>query len=498
MKKIMIFAAMAAVTLSSCSKTDIVDTAGDGVLDNPNAITFSSSTTRATANTVEQLKGGFQVFGAQSGAWYTESGTVIDGKTNDYAHNGTSWEWQTVGGDVAITAPIWPGDIATNKMDFYAMYPADYTNITATAPTNDIKKTHTVGANRFAQTDELAAISTQVAAVPSGGTLSLTFNHILSKVDVSIEPAAGLVAYVQSIKFVGVKSNGEYDYKTTTLANQDGWAAAAAPATDDYTYRETLFAGATTAPTNMGATAENPNANNSVVAFNGGASTSAEQKDFSSTPLAGDLKLVPQTFTAVTIDTDGAAGDADGAANNVNAIAAQPYIEVLYRLETTGGEDVVGRKDITDVNATGKEYYNSNLSASYDTWADVIAAWGAATYPGYTTTNDYVTANSGVPQNTEGLYIKARFPLKSENGVDDTEDAGIDWKRGNYYIYNLLIGTGTGNGGYYADNQYYDEAGNETGLYHKGVAGNPVTPSDLPIHFNVYEGIWTSNGNTDL
>ncbi len=494
MKKIMILAASAALILSGCSKSEIVEGAYDGVQNNPNAITFGANTTRSADNTITDVREGFQVFGHINGAtgtsWYNDGvvATSIDGDY-DYKYftspsasvsDNAGWQWINATG-TAVEAPLWPTDATSYPMSFYAAYPTN--ELTTPATIGTLTSTITPNVDRFLQEDHLAAVS-KPAAMPAGGKLSLVFNHILSKLNVSVSPASGYTVEIQSATFKNVgNSSNSYNYVAST------WATPTV-SSKDYIYRETVFAGSSTATTTATQYTD-PTTFRPLYASSTLASSIVHNSSSSATD--GNLMLLPQDFAAVEVATSGA-----DMQNNLTNITSGAYLEVLYRVElTTGGADVVGRKDILAVSGDNP-YYNEAGDTKYSSVADVTTAIGS-TYPGAAIVPaDY--ASPATITSGQNLYVKALFPLKSKIDGSATE-AGVNWAKGYRYIYNLLIGdTGDGsggNGGYYADNQYYDEAGNGTGLYHRGVEGTPIFAQQY-IHFDVTVDKWADGNTTDL
>ncbi len=500
MKKLMFFAATAAVALTSCSKQEVVDSANN-VPNNPNTIAFVSNTSRANVNTLTNVEGGFQVFGHTDGAtaWYNVGVTgeaAIDGTfdyykptiVNENVSDNNDWQWRNVAGDASVEAPMWP--TAGYPMTFYAAYPKPdgvngNTAISATVATPEVTGEKTIVADRFTQIDHLAAKS--VASVkPLTGKLAMVFKHILTRENVSVTAGVGVKVEVQGIYFHGINSVNTYNYVAQS------WGTAATKET--YEYRKTVFAGSTTATNDAYMSGGDD-------AFHVDAlgATEAIPKDaiHSNGSNLGDLMLLPHSFDAITLNTK-------GATSNVASIEGGAYIEVFYRVETNGSPagtvDVVGRADIMNPTGSDTYYYNSDLSTYY-TAANAIkstANSGLLTAEGVyngTDADNYVTG--GTIATGDALYIRAYFPLYSDvDGAGSGANVGIqNWEMGNSYRYNLLIG-GDGNGGYYADNKYYDEAGNETGLYHSGEPGDPVF--DNRIHFTVTVTPWGTENEQNL
>ncbi len=481
-----------AATLASCSQSEVIDSANESM--NPNRMTFLMTTTRAAENTVDSVAKGFQVYGVADGGsvWYTDgaSNTAdVDG-TYDYFkpttgssadHLNTGWAWRDgTSGDATIQAPLWPE--SGYPMTFYAKYPVT-TRLSAANPAAAMTSAIKINTNRFAQVDELAAVAT-ADAMPTDGRLSLTFEHILSKVNVAVTANTGYVVEVQSANFVNINSAGTYNYKNAETADNTAWSSIGTE--DDYEYRRTVFA---TSQTASDVAWENPVNFLSTITGTGSAISIKHNNNTNSSAASfvpGDLMLVPQTFTATTI----VSGDYATTKANIEKGA---YLEVIYRMEgpTPTSSNILGFEDIN----TGT--YRTEADGTVYTWAEILTSnWGGAgsskVYPYYTNNNtadvrnDYVT--NGVVANTDALYIKAYFPLY-------TGTSGIaTWNRGSSYLYNIQMGSA--GAGFYADNQYYDEAGNPTGLYHGGKPGQPVT--EKRMHFNVIANSWAADQTVGL
>ncbi len=456
MKKVILLAALSAAIFAGCSKTELINDPDAGVTNNPNAIGFIGTTTRAATHDITDVEEGFQIYGHQADAaddvWYTQ----LDG-SHQYYRPGTpqgtlteynGWYWKL--GTSAVEAPKWPVLSAANAMTFIGIYPPEASAVTNLTDLDALSVK--VDTDRFSQVDELAAYA-YTESVPVGGKMSLDFNHILSKVNVSVTTETGLVVDVQGITFKGINSVGNFDYNSPYATG--AWASQGTP--ESFEYRKANFGGTATA------------IENNKLTINTTTTTDASQ---ASATVAGDLMLIPQTTAEITYVEDGATA-------NVGAFEAGAHIEVLYRV-STATFDVVGRDDITDISAANP-YLNASGALLYDEWSEVQTAWNNGTSVVYPTAD--ADNYDGEPVADDKLYIRAYYPLSE-----------VEWVKGNSYRYNLLIGTSIGSGGYYADSQYYDEAGNPTGLYHGGKPGFPVFSNR--IHFIVDVNGWGAEPTT--
>ncbi len=460
MKKLLMFAATAAVVMSSCSKIEqnenSIPTKND-----PDKVWFTSTTSRAANNTLENVKAGFPVYGyannAAANTWYSAGGSITLDGTNDYflpttMDNSVSdfngWQWKNSGGTI-VEAPEWPaaGDNAW-PMKFIAIYPEPTTTTATLTPstgvvTASVTAVHEINTDRYQQLDLLAAAAT-ANSKPAGG-LTLNFEHILSKLDVTATAGEGLVVQVQGVTLGNViNSNGTYQYAPAQAWTLNGTAAS-------YEYRKTVFVGSTTAPDAsswMAPLAESAAAGTVNLVQN------------NASDVSGSLMILPQTTPE--IDLSAVATNA-----KVAAVKAGTYFEVLYRV-SQGGVDIVGRNDVL------------NPGLIYDAAGVAVTPTATDTYGGYTAA-DYASTNLAAGDN---LYIKALFPISD-----------VILEESKYYTFNLLIG-GEGTGGIYADNKYYDEAGNDTGYTHKGTPGAEVFTNK--IHFIVDVLPWGDGGTTTI
>lgn len=248
MKKIL-FVALAAATMMSCTENEVIENAGKkAVVEFGTAV---SSTTRAaiTDNAALQASG-FTVYAYNTGASAAGTGllnkTFMDGiavsyNTDKWTFNGTYY---------------WP---LNQKIQFFA-YATDaaakYNADTAKAyPTID----YTIAADAAQQKDFVVAKT--IDKTSSDNAVPLAFTHALTQVNFSVKGDANDLTYiVTSIEIAGVANTGTYSYDT------ESWNATGTAGT--YTYP--IAAGAS---------------------VTGTAAVDLKQKD-------GALMLMPQTLPA--------------------------------------------------------------------------------------------------------------------------------------------------------------------------------------------------------
>lgn len=300
--------AACALIFSSCSKNEV--DLGAIPSHNSDAISFTSTTTRASVNNLTSMTNdatGFVVYGKSGGSstdWYTG----ING-TNNYKYTTakSSWGWSGT-----APAPAWPTTAEGYPVNFYAYYPAthaSYGTVSNTHPALAIPITIQSAAGD--QVDLLAA-KNSTATKPGDGNLPLTFNHILSKINFAIIAGTGTSVYVQSIVVKNVHSTATYNYV------EGSWGPSGSPASYDY-YNSTTKPKATFIP------------------------TTADEETVNPIYLAGHsnhLMLMPQINTPTW---------------NKSETVANAYIEVVYRIASSENPNNVGYTDAINHPANTKE-----------------------------------------------------------------------------------------------------------------------------------------------
>ncbi len=455
MKKILMFVSLTSLVLASCSETEILDNLTQTPdYHNPSSIGFLSNTTRASVSNLEAIKEsttGFQVFGYANGAdvWYCDSevaqGLTINGK-NNYFWNNNKWFWDDATSDNMnpADAPSWPGEGAY-PMTFFALYPPMATympeNVVAVEPFTVVVNTTVAD-----QVDMMAAWNQAAKQAPTNGKLDLDFKHILSKVNVSVQVSDGYTVEVAKAQFVNIKNNRKYDYSKPSA---EAWAAE--------------FDG-------QGTDAEIRDAYLYMAGLKEFAATGEDLVETLRPADNGNLMPIPQKLVAV-VATERATVDTDFITDNAATMDNGAYIEVVYRMYSKDGDlPKIGMSSSND---------HSYLTTVVDEKVTPHSDWKLyGTYDG----EDKVVT----PTSNSKLYIKAYYPIKD------------DLKMSNGYIYELQMKTA--GSGYYVDDTYYDENGNDTNLpidIDGQGAIDPVDPTDPvsqnEIHFNVTESAWAEN-----
>lgn len=216
MKKIL-FVALAAATMMSCTENEVIENAG-----NKKVVKFGtavSSTTRAAITNIAALQAsGFTVYAYNTGKDAAGTGLLNNKFMDNLAVTYSAPNWTFTG------TYYWPLD---QKIQFFA-YAKDTDatyNVAADAkyPTID----YTIAAEPAQQKDFVVAEA--VNQTSSNNTVTLKFNHVLTQVNFSVKGDDENLTYkIASLKIEGVANTGTYSYGT------DIWTATGTAGT--YTY----------------------------------------------------------------------------------------------------------------------------------------------------------------------------------------------------------------------------------------------------------------------
>ena len=216
MKRLIYFAA-SALLITGCSINEVIDV--NETLEQGNSIGFLAGTKHSGAtrapiadlSTLTSDASGFIVYGTSSdktASWYSSANyATIDG-TNNYKFDNSVWGWSD-------GAPTWPLSDEAYPMAFYAYYASQYDGLgtvdASPGAVPVISADFTVDDDKSKQVDFLAAKDTAFVK-PISGRLTLTFDHILSKIDFGISVGSDILAYVQAVGINNVGNNGTYDF----------------------------------------------------------------------------------------------------------------------------------------------------------------------------------------------------------------------------------------------------------------------------------------------
>lgn len=213
MKRNLIFAAIAAVALSSCSKDDTIS-----INDAGNGISFgvlnNKVQSRATETTVANIAN-FKVYAYN----YADAGTVDYTMTTPY-YNGITINVDNAGSCTyadAAEQKMWPA----GKLDFLAYSPSTYGTYSKGVVSVDMAAKLTAAS----QVDLVAAkklAQTRVGQA-DGYKVPMTFSHALSQIKFAAKSKYATVNFkVKSITITGVNTQGTTDLTTWTLTTPNG------------------------------------------------------------------------------------------------------------------------------------------------------------------------------------------------------------------------------------------------------------------------------------
>ncbi len=230
MKKYLILAAVAAVTLAACAKVEI---ARNAMMDENIPIVFSNYAPKSlvkadagyyAASTTLVPNTDFDVWG-----WSTPNNTPFDGS------NGTKFMgWYTVtykdGGATDGTKNAypdgyryWPSGDSPDKLSFYAYYPSK-TGLGITPPADGLGDfSFTAKATAAAQVDFMVAdvVADQVFS-DNNGTVPLTFRHMLTKVQVNFKTTEAVANDAKTTVKITAASFNKINNTGKLTASYDG------------------------------------------------------------------------------------------------------------------------------------------------------------------------------------------------------------------------------------------------------------------------------------
>jgi hypothetical protein len=401
------------------------------IKDDLNAIGFEMGTskTRTDISDLEGDENGFKVFAI--GADY---GELIENKV--YKYTGSAWDWL----DAEANWQKWPTAGSTDyPLSFYAYYPttsAPNLNVASISPAVLINAQYQIAEDNEANlVDYLAANHTGVNARPANGKVKLDFKHILSKIDFAVAAGPGVTVEVQSIKIHNIRKAGVFNYASLSWYGNAGDGDALGD--NDFTYTYLKAADAVD--------------NSAIVA-------ATDPVDINN--VNGSLLLMPQDLDDYAWEWN------DNTPGYVPALSTDSYIEVVYRVwETNGNEDVVG-------------YGDSSNHPDWDTSETVHDPHDQTKHPADNT----------------NLFVKVGYEL------------GGLWQMNTAYKYILKLGDPTKTGGYLIEENFIDEDGNETDLPVISPGSedpypdvpDPIYPESDEIGFTVSTSTWDNETAEDL
>ncbi len=246
-------AALLSLSMVACSEDDMGGSEGANRFGEME-VGIMPTSTRAD---ITDLQTGFLVY-ATSGEAPTDY--MISGATYIFT---SEWGWNG-------TSYSWPDATSGYPMTFYGIYQTGAYSVNA----NDVNTLNTDVTVKAAgsQVDILGAKAT-AATRPTGGKLSMEFNHIMTCVNLSIAATEESLLHIQSVKFVGSDDTNNYDYLT------QAWGATTSIAADTPSYDYLALA------------------KPAKIVINSGVTTSIVGAESGITPSYGSLYLMPQILT---------------------------------------------------------------------------------------------------------------------------------------------------------------------------------------------------------
>lgn len=207
MKKIL-FVALAAATMMSCTENEVIENAG-----NKKVVEFGtavSSTTRAAITDDAALQeSGFTVYAYNTGADVAGTGLLNKVFMDNLAVSYSAPNWSFTG------TYYWP---LSDNIQFFA-YAKD-AGATYAAVATDSYPTITYKINDDPKLQKDFVVAEAVNQTSSANAVTLKFNHVLTQVNFSVKGDDENLTYkISSLKIEGVANTGTYSYGT------DKWTA---------------------------------------------------------------------------------------------------------------------------------------------------------------------------------------------------------------------------------------------------------------------------------
>lgn len=219
MKKVL-FLALAAAAVMSCSESEEIENAGQKA--EIKLGTVVGNTTRATVTDLPELqKVGFTVYAYNTGATAMASVATFDAMKEfmtDVKVTYSAPNWSLTGGTY-----YWP---MTDNLQFFAYGNPGTGALTYNQPAAGAiypSITYTV-ADVAAQTDLVAAKVTDATKASNASGVSLKFGHILTQINFTVKAADALTYKLKTLTISGVHNKGTYGFDDSTWKSQEGTA----------------------------------------------------------------------------------------------------------------------------------------------------------------------------------------------------------------------------------------------------------------------------------
>ena len=228
MKKVL-FLALAAAAVMSCSESEEIENAGQKA--EIKLGTVVGNTTRATVTDLPELqKVGFTVYAYNTGATTMASVATFDAMKEFMADVKVTYsapDWSLTGGTY-----YWP---MTDNLQFFAYGNPGTGALTYNQPAAGAiypSITYTV-ADVVTQTDLVAAKATDATKASNASGVSLKFGHILTQINFTVKAADALTYKLKTLTISGVHNKGTYGFDDSIWKSQEGTATMLMPQTLD-------------------------------------------------------------------------------------------------------------------------------------------------------------------------------------------------------------------------------------------------------------------------
>ncbi len=326
-KEHLLIAAAALIAVTSCTKEEASVGTVSQSQGNTDVINFTTNTSRAETMDLSDLMSdasGFEVFATQadSESW------LINSDYYQYSTTTGEWSWKT-------EEHAWPTDTDDYPITFYSVYASDLSDVTLSAATDLSTTTPLTASIAIAEPTnqiDLLATATSTSTKPSDGKLSISFDHVLSKIDFGVIIGSEKKVYLAAFELNNLEDEGDYDLKAGTWDVTSTSSDASYPLTD-------------------------------FTPVNGVTGDETTAISFTNTSDEYSLMLLPQTTTTWDVSSW------DGTTSIVDTHIEMNY-RATYDTDTTSGEsyeDFIGytyAQDHPDYDSTNSEhtkYYNKAL-----------------------------------------------------------------------------------------------------------------------------------------
>ena len=347
-KRFIFSVAAIAIMLVSCSQNDME------VVNIPtsDAISLSPSTavTRAGITYKSHLESGFSVYALTNNPtnWYSEGGNMINGIKHHFVNGKWNFDVQNADGIK------WPTNAADYPITFYAFYPMAGPQGMDVIDNGSVSLDITIQEKLEEQIDIVSA-KNHANVKPATASLSLNFNHILSKVNFAVTNTythKDDSAFVQAVGFVNVYQKNVFDVMTQK------WTVNGQNELKDFNYFNWFVPG--------GAGGTQPI---KELGFDSDASLEAFYTANTNPTLENaNMMLLPQTPDKIWVITK-TSDEKDRPGND------EAHVRVMYRYQHNEDENFIGFKN-------AQNHPNIENSITHKTYTGPLYVYAVFTYVG--------------------------------------------------------------------------------------------------------------------